>query len=133
MGAGKDFAGRRFERAGARLHPPHNGGEPIDQRVGIGLEPLERAAILALHAGGEIVGRQGVEHGAGFPDPPIDGFDQRIDRAGQRVEIGPSEIAIDPRREIPVRSGGDDTLDIGLQGLALGVGLRLLAASRFGL
>ena len=103
----EDFASGVLERARHFLELSDNLGELFGHRIGIVLELAEGTRIVAVDALGELRAGNGREHGAGFAEAAIDGLDQRIDAAGESVELGIREFRRDALGEI----AGDSRVD----------------------
>ena len=105
IGARQDLAGRILEAARGSLELGDDLGELVGHGVGIGLERVEGAGIVTFDAVRQIgIGQRG-QHGAGFAETPVDGFDQIVDASGQGVELGIGELGGDALGEIAGDSG----------------------------
>ena len=90
-------------------------GQLFGHRIGVGLEPGEGALIVARHALGQVgIGQRG-QHLAGLADAAIDGLDQVVDAAGQRIELGIGELGFDALGEVAGNGGIDHLAEGALQ------------------
>ncbi len=118
IGAGEDLAGSGLEPGRCRSQLGDDVAVLVGQQIGVGLEALEGAAILALHAPGQVGMGDRRQDLGGLGDAAVDRFHQLVNRGGHVVELGLAVGLADAGGEVPGDGGRDDPTHLALEVIA---------------